>query len=113
MEIQKSDGGIRVKRELESGFFQHVAMPLPAVLTIQSGINKLRYATLLGIKQAKNKPLRKVALDEVKSVLGDNMQKIEKLYIPQKNKKTEMLEGPAAEVAKKLVDRLRNEVRVI
>ncbi len=113
MEIQKNDSGIRVKRELESGFFQHVTMPLPSVLTIQSGINKLRYATLLGIKQAKNKPLRKVALDEVKSNLGANMQKIEKLYIPQKSKKTEMLEGSPAEVAKKLVEKLRNEIRVI
>src|SRR5262249_21452743 len=79
----------------------------------QSGINKLRYATLLGIKQAKNKPLRKVSLDEVKGSLGTNLQKIEKLYIPQKSKKTEMLEGPPAEVAKKLVEKLRNEVRVI
>ena len=59
MQIEKSDSGIRVKRELEAGFFQHVSMSLPAVLTIQSGINKLRYATLIGIKQAKNKPLRK------------------------------------------------------
>jgi electron transfer flavoprotein beta subunit len=113
MEIQRSDGGIRVKRELEAGFFQHVGIPLPAVLTIQSGINKLRYATLLGIKQAKNKPLRKVSLDEVKSAVGANMQKIEKLYIPQKSKKTEVLEGPPGEVAKKLVDKLRNEMRVI
>jgi electron transfer flavoprotein beta subunit len=113
MEIQKNDSGIRVKRELESGFFQHVTMPLPSVLTIQSGINKLRYATLLGIKQAKNKPLRKVSLDEVKSSLGANLQKIEKLYIPQKSKKTEMLEGSPAEVAKKLVEKLRNEIRVI
>src|SRR6266436_3291993 len=113
MEIQKSDTGIRVKRELESGFFQHVNIPLPAVLTIQSGINKLRYATLLGIKQAKNKPLRKVSLEEVKSALSENMQKIEKLYVPQKSKKTEMLEGSAAEVAKKLVEKLRNEVRVL
>ena len=46
MQIEKSDRGIRVKRELEAGFFQFVDMPLPAVLTIQSGINKLRYATL-------------------------------------------------------------------
>jgi len=113
MEIQKSDSGIKVKRELESGFFQHVSMSLPAVLTIQSGINKLRYATLLGIKQAKNKPLRKVTMDEVKSALGENLQKIEKLYIPQKTKKTEMIEGSPGEIAKKLVDKLRNDVRVI
>ena len=67
MQIEKTDSGIRVKRELEAGYFQFVDMPTPAVLTIQSGINKLRYATLIGIKQAKNKPLRKVALAEVQS----------------------------------------------
>jgi electron transfer flavoprotein beta subunit len=88
-------------------------MPLPALLTIQSGINKLRYATLIGIKQAKNKPLKKVSFDEVKPALGENLQKIEKLYIPQKTKKTEVLEGTPGEIAKKLVDKLRNELRVI
>jgi electron transfer flavoprotein beta subunit len=62
MAIEKTDAGIRVKRELEAGFFQFVDVPLPAVLTIQSGINKLRYATLIGIKQAKTKPMRKVTL---------------------------------------------------
>src|SRR5438067_8942647 len=67
MSIEKTDSGIRLKRELESGFFQHLEMPLPAVLTIQSGINKLRYATLIGIKQAKNKPLRKVTFEEVQA----------------------------------------------
>ena len=113
MQIEKTQSGIRVKRELEAGFFQFVDMPLPAVLTIQSGINKLRYATLIGIKQAKNKPLRKVIKAEVESALGPNMQKIEKLYVPQKTKRTEMLDGAPAEMAKKLVDKLRNDVRVI
>jgi electron transfer flavoprotein beta subunit len=113
MQIEKTDAGIRVKRELEAGFFQFVDMPLPAVLTIQSGINKLRYATLIGIKQAKTKPMRKVTLAEVQSAVGDNLQKIEKLYVPQKSKKTEFLEGPPAEVAKKLVEKMKNELRVI
>ncbi len=113
MEIEKSDGRIRVKRELEAGFFQYVEMPLPAVLTIQSGINKLRYATLIGIKQAKNKPLRKVTLAEVQAAIGPNLQKIERLYIPEKTKRTELLEGAPAEVAKKLVEKLREDVRVI
>ncbi len=113
MQIDKANGGIKVKRELESGFFQFVDMPLPAVLTIQSGINKLRYATLIGIKQAKNKPLKKVSFAEVQSALGTNLQQIQRLYIPQKVKKTEMLEGTPAEVAKKLVDKLRNEIRVV
>ena len=113
MQIEKKDSSIRVKRELESGFFQFVGMPLPAVLTIQSGINKLRYATLIGIKQAKNKPLRKVTFAEVEGSLGQNLQQIQRLYIPQKTKKTELLEGPPAEVAKKLVEKLKNEVRVL
>jgi electron transfer flavoprotein beta subunit len=113
MQIEKNDTGIRVKRELEAGFFQFVDMPLPAVLTIQSGINKLRYATLIGIKNAKNKPLRKVALTDVQPAIGENLQKIERMYIPQKTKKTEFLEGSPSEIAKKLVDKLRNEIRVL
>lgn len=113
MQIEKSEAGIRVKRELEAGYFQFVDVPLPAVLTIQSGINKLRYATLIGIKQAKNKPMRKVTRAEVESALGPNLQKIERLYVPQKTKKTEVLEGPPGEVAKKLVEKLRNEARVL
>lgn len=113
MHIEKADGGIKVKRELEAGFFQFVDMPLPAVLTIQSGINKLRYATLIGIKQAKTKPLRKVTFAELNGALGSNLQQIRRLYIPQKTKKTEVLDGSPAEIAKKLVDKLRNDVRVI
>ena len=113
MQVEITGDGIRVRRELEDGFFQNVEIPLPALLTIQSGINKLRYATLIGIKQAKNKPMKKLSFDEMKPALGDNLQKIEKLYIPQKTKKTEVMEGPPAEIAKKLVEKLRNELRVI
>ena len=113
MQIEKADAGIRVKRELEAGFFQYVNMPLPAVLTIQSGINKLRYATLIGIKQAKNKPLKKVTLAEVQAALGPNLQQIRRLYVPEKTKKTELLQGSPAEIAKKLVEKLRDEARVI
>jgi electron transfer flavoprotein beta subunit len=88
-------------------------MPLPSVLTIQSGINKLRYATLIGIKQAKNKPLRKVSFDEVAAALKPNQMTIERLYIPQKTKQTELIQGSPHEVAKKLVAKLRDEMRVL
>src|SRR3989475_12846806 len=113
MQIEKTEGGIKVKRELESGYFQFVEMPVPAVLTIQSGINKLRYATLIGIKQAKNKPLRKVALAELGPAITANSQKIERMYVPQKTKKTEYLEGSSAEIAKKFVEKLRDEIQVL
>ena len=113
MQIESKDGGIRVKRELESGYFQFVEMPLPSVLTIQSGINKLRYATLIGIKQAKNKPMRKVTYDEVAAALKPNQLTIERLYIPVKSKQTEVMQGAPGEVAKKLVAKLRDELRII
>src|SRR5262249_40355202 len=113
MQIKKTDAGIKVKRELESGFFQFVEIPLPAVLTIQSGINKRRYATLIGIKQAKNKPLRKVSMIELGPAVTPNAQRIERMYVPQKSKKTEYLEGAPGEVAKKLLEKLRNEIRVL
>src|SRR6201985_1939103 len=106
MQIEKSDSGIKVKRELESGFFQHVSMPLPAVLTIQSGINKLRYATLLGIKQAKTKEIRKVTPGA--AVAGQSVQ-IEKIYAPQKSKQAQIFEGDPKTAAAKLVEKLKFE----
>jgi electron transfer flavoprotein beta subunit len=111
--IEKTESGVHLKRELEAGHYQFIDLPLPAVLTIQSGINKLRYASLMGIKQAKMKPVRKVTYAEVEGKLSKNQQQIERLYVPVKQKNTEMLEGPPAEVAKKLVEYLRNTARVI
>ncbi len=110
--MEKTESGVRLKRELEAGHYQMLDMPLPCVLTIQSGINKLRYATLIGIKQAKNKPVKRLTLADVQGKLGKNLQVVERLYVPVKQKKTEMLEGTSVELAKKLVEKLRNDVRV-
>lgn len=113
LQIAKEGSELKLKRELESGYFQDLQISLPAVLAIQSGGNKLRYATLLGIKQAKNKPMTKLKWSDVESAAGKNGLKIERLYIPEKQKQTETLEGPPAEIARKLVDKLRNEMRVL
>jgi electron transfer flavoprotein beta subunit len=110
MEVEVVDSQLRVKRELEGGWFQWVAMPLPAVLTIQSGINQLRYATLKGIMAAKKKEIRKAAPAAGGAAAK---QKIVKLYAPEKGKKTQLIPGSPAEAAKELVRRLREEVRVI
>ena len=112
MRVEKLDGAIRVKRDLEDGWFQHVEMPLPAVLTIQSGINKLRYATLMGIKKAKNKEIKKLTPGEL-GVTASPTATIEKVYLPQRSKQTQMLSGTAKEAAAKLVEKLRFEVRVL
>jgi len=109
MEVDVQPGAVRVKRELEGGWFQFVTLPLPAVLTIQSGINQLRYATLKGIMAAKKKEIRKVAPPADLAT----RQRIVSLYVPEKTKRTEMIGGSAAEAAKELVRRLRDEARVI
>jgi electron transfer flavoprotein beta subunit len=111
MAVEIVDGRVRAKRELESGWFQNVEMPLPAVLTIQSGINKLRYATLMGIKKARSKEIRQVA-GEPGAILTP-VAAIERIYPPQKAKQTQLLEGTAQEAAAKLVQKLKYEVRVI
>ena len=109
MEVQATDGGLRVKRELEAGWFQWVSLPLPAVLTIQSGINQLRYATLKGIMAAKKKEIKQVAAP---AGLAPS-QRILSLAVPQKTKHTEMITGSPAEVAAQLVRKLRDERRVM
>ena len=111
MEVEVgSDGEIRVKRELEGGWFQWVALPIPALLTIQSGINQLRYATLKGIMAAKKKEVRKV---QVETTPAESRQVIARLYVPEKDKATRFLEGTPAEAAQALVQLLRDEARVI
>src|SRR6187401_2277386 len=77
MEVQKTDAGLRVKRELEGGWFQWVGLPMPALLTIQSGINQLRYATLKGIMAAKKKEIKKVAL----AAAAPPVQRITSIYM--------------------------------
>jgi electron transfer flavoprotein beta subunit len=109
LQVEPTATGLRVKRELEDGWFQHVDLPLPALLTIQSGGNKLRYATLMGIKKAKTKETKTVAAaSAVSSALT-----LDRVYSPEKQKKTQMLSGTPAEIAAQLVEKLRFEVRVI
>ena len=109
MEVQAGDSGLRVKRELEGGWFQWVALPMPALLTIQSGINQLRYATLKGIMGAKKKEIRRVT----PAALAEAAQKIVAMYVPEKGKKTQLISGSPADAARDLVARLRDEARVI
>ncbi len=104
-------GTVRVKRELEGGWFQWVAMPLPAVLTIQSGINQLRYATLKGIMAAKKKEIRKAG-PPAGAAAAARLQ-IVALAAPERSKQTEIIEGTPDEAARELVRRLREEARVL
>jgi electron transfer flavoprotein beta subunit len=108
MDVQVEGPMLRVKRELEGGWFQWIAMPLPAVLTIQSGINQLRYATLKGIMAAKRKEIKAVPAPAAPPA----RQRILSIYVPEKTKATRLIDGTPAEAAAELVRVLRDDARV-
>jgi electron transfer flavoprotein beta subunit len=112
LHVEKTDNGLKVKRELESGWFQEIELPLPAVLTIQSGGNKLRYATLMGIKKAKTKEMRTVTASDLGQD-GAPVVVLEGIALPQKQRSTQLIEGDAKQAAATLVEKLKFEVRIL
>ena len=113
MEVEVQEGRVRVKRELESGWFQWISMPTPALLTIQSGINQLRYATLKGIMAAKKKEIRKLGAADASDDAPAAGYAIGRLYVPEKSKATQFIDGSPADAAKELVRALREDARVL
>lgn len=116
LKIEKTGSGLKVLRELEDGWFQNLELPMPAVLTIQSGNTKLRYATLMGIKRAKTKEVRRFTVAD----LADSEQKpaepvvlLEQVLLPHKQRSTQLLGGSPAEAAAALVEKLQFEVRAL
>jgi electron transfer flavoprotein beta subunit len=117
LHIELTDAGlpqaqVKVKREMEEGWFQAIDLPLPAVLTIQSGGNKLRYATLMGIKRAKTKEVRRVTAAEL-AVDAAPVVVLERVSLPHKQKSTQILTGSPKEAAAALVEKLKFEARVL
>ena len=102
---------IRVKRELESGWFQWVELPLPASISIQSGLNTPRYPSLKGIMSAKKKEIKSVSISSLTS--GTKVQAIDKIFVPTASKQTEVIEGELDHVVGRIVDIMRSEVKVI
>jgi electron transfer flavoprotein beta subunit len=112
MEVEPQGSMVRVKRELEDGWFQNVTLPLPAVLTIQSGIKKLRYATLMGIKKAKTKEVRTLSGAEL-SGSDDPGAVTERVYLPQRHKQSQIFSGDPRQAAQQLVEKLKFEARAL
>jgi electron transfer flavoprotein beta subunit len=113
MEIQALDGKLKIKRELESGWFQYIELPKPAVLTVQSGYAPIRYATIKGIMEAKKKPQKELAVADLSVSVVEEAIKFHKMYVPIKTKKTQILQGDAKTVARQLAEKLKNEAKVI
>ncbi|MBM3758813.1 MAG: electron transfer flavoprotein subunit beta/FixA family protein [Acidobacteria bacterium] len=107
MQVELDGSSLRVKRELEDGWFQHVAMPLPAVLTIQSGIKKLRYATLMGIKKAKTKEVKSLSAADL-GVVNAASYEVSGVNVPQRTKQTQIVSTVA-----ELVGKLRDEAHAL
>ncbi|HEV2484281.1 MAG TPA: electron transfer flavoprotein subunit beta/FixA family protein [Terracidiphilus sp.] len=112
LHVEKTETGLEVKRELEEGWFQTIQLPTPAVLTMQSGGNKLRYATLMGIKRAKTKEMQQLAAANLGASVAPVVV-LEQIALPKKQKSTQMLAGTAKEAAAALIEKLKFEVRVL
>lgn len=113
IEIDRSSlsESIRIKRELESGWYQWFTYQMPALLTIQSGISQIRYAGLKGIINAKKKEIKEVVPSDLNHPY---QQKTEKVYLPLKLKQTQILGGDDAKSgAVELIEKLKTEVRVL
>ena len=118
LKIEKTETGVKVLRELEDGWFQHLELATPALLTIQSGNSKLRYATLMGIKRAKTKEVRTVTVadlitEDPAAKPADAVMILNQVMLPNKQRSTQLLSGTPAEAAAALVEKLQFEVRAI
>jgi electron transfer flavoprotein beta subunit len=111
METDVQDNAIRVKRELESGWFQWVKLPLPASISIQSGLNTPRYPSLRGIMGAKKKEIKVVSPSDHQT--DAISQSIDKVFVPQTSKQTEMIEGNADSAVTRIIEILKSELKVL
>ena len=98
---------IRVKRELESGWFQWVELESPASVSIQSGINQPRYPSLKGIMGAKKKEIKVIPAPQV-----EKRQSISEIFVPQKSKETEFIETDIDSTVERIIEILKTEVKV-
>ena len=113
METELLDkNSIKVKRELENGWFQWTTLDIPASVTIQSGINTPRYASLKGIMAMKRKTIDKYSVDELSDGIETNIS-LDQMYVPEKTKDTQYIDGTSSEISEKLVDIFTNEINVI
>ena len=98
---------IRVKRELESGWFQWVELEFPASVSIQSGINQPRYPSLKGIMGAKKKEIKVIPAPQV-----EKRQSISEIFVPKKSKETEFIETDIDSTVERIIEILKTEVKV-
>lgn len=108
-----SSSKIKVKKELESGWFQWAEMDMPSSLSIQSGLNKPRYASLKGIMGAKKKQIDRYDSNELGIEISNSNIKSKQIYIPQKSKETKYIEGDNDSIVEELIKILKDDIKAI
>ena len=109
VETKIENDHIRLKKELESGWYQWVVLPIPASISIQSGINTPRYPSLKGIMGAKKKEIKCISGD----LKLDQSQNIENISLPQKSKQTEIIESDVDSAVSRIMEILKSDVKVL
>ncbi|MCG6880995.1 MAG: electron transfer flavoprotein subunit beta/FixA family protein [Deltaproteobacteria bacterium] len=103
--VAPEENAATVHVELEGGIDEVSRIQLPALLTIQTGINEPRYVSIMGIRKAKKKELKVMTLDDLgfgAEALIPQTQ-IEEVFLPPETEGAEMIEGDAATVAETLI----------
>ena len=109
VETKIENDHIRLKKELESGWYQWVVLPIPASISIQSGINTPRYPSLKGIMGAKKKEIKCISSD----LKSDQSQTIDNISLPQKSKQTEIIESDVDGAVSRIMEILKSDVKVL
>ena len=109
VETKIENDHIRLKKELESGWYQWVVLPIPASISIQSGINTPRYPSLRGIMGAKKKEIKCISSD----LKSDQSQTIENISLPRKSKQTEIIESDVDSAVSRIMEILKSDVKVL
>jgi len=111
--IDLSSGRAKANRELEGGLEETLEVTLPALFSVQTGINEPRYVSIMGIRKAMQKEIKTMALADTGLTENDvgeagSWTKMEKMYVPPVEKQAEFLKGNPEEVAGKLVEILKS-----
>ena len=101
----------RVKVELEGGMDEVSNLRLPALLTVQTGINEPRYVSIMGIRKARKKELNVIGVEELGLSEEDltPMTRIEEVFLPPETDGAEMLEGDSSAVAEQIIRIIREK----
>jgi len=110
--LELGAGTAKANRELEGGLEEQVEVKIPALLSVQTGINEPRYVSIMGIRKAMQKEIKLMTLADTGLAENDvgssgSWTKIEKMYVPPVEKQAEFLKGSPEEVATRVTEILK------